>query len=461
MLSACGSSSSRAPGSNASLTGNWQFTLAPPADGSFLGGLQGGFLLQSGGSVSGAAAYAVSLPQFLIPCNTGSAAVTGAVNGQNISLTAAAGTQTFSFTGTLSLDGATMVGTYATTAGTAVNGAPCGTLQSGLQWSASLVAPITGDIQGNFHSTSVRSGLNNQDFALSGNLVQGQNTGGSTATLTGTLSFLDPATNLSAYPCFVTAAVSGQISGTSVILQIVTTNGSIIGQIGQPADSPTGINPVTYNSVQGGYILQGAGPSYMVATSACPGSLGSTSVAGDYGNVCLALATAETPNACLQPISLAPASLAFPAQTTGTSSTQTIALANNSSTALSGLVVALANIPSSASNFSETDACGPAGIPSLGEPFDLAAGQSCAIMITFTPQQCAAQCQSALNATLTVTSPVSTDNDKVFAVPISGTGVTGSAASISGFHFGASTRPSPIAALDRGSGHPAQIAGFE
>jgi hypothetical protein len=29
-----------------SLSGNWQFTMAPPSDGSFLGGLQGGFLLQ-------------------------------------------------------------------------------------------------------------------------------------------------------------------------------------------------------------------------------------------------------------------------------------------------------------------------------------------------------------------------------------------------------------------------------
>ena len=29
------------------LSGNWQFTLANPPDGSFLGGLQGGFLLQN------------------------------------------------------------------------------------------------------------------------------------------------------------------------------------------------------------------------------------------------------------------------------------------------------------------------------------------------------------------------------------------------------------------------------
>src|SRR5271170_2039248 len=43
MLSACGGgSSSSVPQLPLTLTGNWQFTMAPPADGSFLGGLQGG-----------------------------------------------------------------------------------------------------------------------------------------------------------------------------------------------------------------------------------------------------------------------------------------------------------------------------------------------------------------------------------------------------------------------------------
>ena len=32
------------------LSGNWQFSMAGPGDGSFLGGLQGGFLLQRLGS---------------------------------------------------------------------------------------------------------------------------------------------------------------------------------------------------------------------------------------------------------------------------------------------------------------------------------------------------------------------------------------------------------------------------
>ena len=164
VLSACGGGTSGDSQNSVSLSGNWQFTVANPPDGSFLGGLQGGFLLQNNGSVTGGAAYAVSLPQLSTPCNSGSAAITGTISGQNVTLTAIAGTQTFTFTGTLSLDGSTvvdpgggtvqsvMVGTYSSTAGTSADGAPCGTAQTGLQWSAILVPPMTGTIQGSFHS---------------------------------------------------------------------------------------------------------------------------------------------------------------------------------------------------------------------------------------------------------------------------------------------------------------------
>src|SRR5208282_1669213 len=117
---------------NVTLAGNWQFTMASPSDGSFFGGLQGGFLQQSSGSLKGIAAYAVSLSQLLIPCSSGSAAITGGISGQNVTLTASAGNQTFMFAGTLSFDGSTMIGTYSSTAGTASDGAPCGTAQSGL-----------------------------------------------------------------------------------------------------------------------------------------------------------------------------------------------------------------------------------------------------------------------------------------------------------------------------------------
>src|SRR5260370_17620662 len=55
MLSACGGgtsgSASQIP---ATLSGNWQFTVANPADGAFSGGLPGGFLVLNNRTVNGA-----------------------------------------------------------------------------------------------------------------------------------------------------------------------------------------------------------------------------------------------------------------------------------------------------------------------------------------------------------------------------------------------------------------------
>lgn len=445
MLTACGgggsSSVSQIP---LTLVGNWQFTMAPPADGSFLGGLQGGFLQQASGSVTGAVAYAVSLPGLLIPCSTGSASISGTISGQTVNLTAVAGTQTFTLTGTLSLDSSTIVGTYTSTAGTSGDGAPCGTLQvTPMQWSAILVPPISGTIQGNFHSTGGAAGLTNQDFLVSGSVTQGSNSGASSATVTGTLNFSN-----SDYPCFASDSVSiyGQISGNLVSLQLVGSDDSILGQIGAPTGSNgvTGINPVTFDSAQGGYILHGTGPSYLVATSACPGNIDSIASAGDYGNLCLAVQGASgSTNACQQPIALTPVALVFPEQATGTSSYQTITLSNTSTGTLSGLALTFVNIPANALDFSETDVCGLGGLPSLGQPFSLTAGQSCAITITFSPE-CESQCTGSLNATLTVTSPTSTDTDDTFLVPVSGTAESGSSVRARANHSGKAEELGPF-----------------
>ena len=434
VLSACGSGNSSGGGLQVPITlsGNWQFTMAPPADGSFLGGLQGGFLLQNNGSITGAAAYAVSLPHLLIPCTTGSAAITGSISGQNVqNLTAVAGTQTFTLTGTISLDGTSMAGIYKSTAGTAGDGSPCGTAQTGLQWSAILVPPLTGPIQGTFHSAGGAAGLQEQDFLVSGSLTQAANTGASSATVTGNLNFLNALTNLSDYPCLTLATLYGQITGSSVSLQIVGTDGTSVGLIGEPVGSLVGIgvNPVDFAPTHGGYIVSGAGPSYMVATPGCLGNLQSTTSSGDYGNLCLALNGAS---ACQQPITLAPSALMFSAQVLGSPpTTQTITLANASGASLSGVTVGLTN-DSGATNFTEMDGCGLNGVPSLGQPFNLDPGQSCPVAVTFAPQEtCAAgtppaQCPSPLKATLVVTSP---NSDAIFTVPITGSGINSGAVS--------------------------------
>ena len=497
-LTACsggGASSDPQTGAAAALAGNWQFTMAPQSDGNpgdptFIGGLQGGFLLQGNGSISGQTTYSITSSSSTTgPCNSGSAPVTVAVSGQNVTLTEVAGSQTFTLTGKLSSAGTTMTGTYNSTAGTAVGGSPCGYAETGLSWSAVSVPSISGPIQGNFHSTSEDSGLSNQDFLVSGNLTQGQNIGASNATITGILIFTDPATSLSDYPCFSTASVNGQISGNSVILQIIGNNGANIGQIGAPPASPTGVNPVTVQSVQSGYILQGPGPAYMVATSSCPGSLSDTTLAGDSGNICIAL---NGSTACQQPITLSPAVVTFPAQMLESSaSTQTITLTNNSGSPLNGLALqwnvnpgAFNNAPSDFDgypNFNHKDTCASP----FGTPFSLDAGASCTITVTFAPQESCPwvpfpasgtgqsilgaspeYCPFPLGATLTVTSPSSADADTSFAVPITGTGVSAIEPSTPELDFGAEQALSPAEAslpqalsFTNGSASAVQILG--
>jgi hypothetical protein len=497
-LSACGGGSSNGSQSSAALSGNWQFTLAPQTDGNakdptFNGSLQGGFLLQNGGTASGQAVYSVtSSTSATGPCNSGSAPITVTVSGQNVTLTAVAGTQTFTLSGTLSTNGSTMMGTYTSTAGTAPDGSVCGYAVTGLSWSAGSVPPLTGTIEGSFHSTAVGTSLTNQDFAVTGVLTQGENIGASNATVTGTLSFIDPNTELNDYPCFSVASVNGQISGNSVILQIIATNGAIIGQIGEPAGSPTGINPVTFDSVQSGYILHGVGPSYIVATSACPGNLGSFSTAGDSGDICLAL---NSTTACQQPITLTPAVITFPAQTLiSAPTTQTITLANNTSSAVSPLMLNFSNqgdnsfggqsdfngLPS----FAETDTCGANDTPSLGQSFSLGTGQSCSITVTFSPQEACPwlpfgtppsitgaapeSCPLPQTAQVSVTSPSSADVDNVFAVPITGIGVSVVQPSTPELDFGAEEQLNPpeaslpqLLSFTNVSGLPVQILGRE
>jgi len=473
MLSACGGNSSNSMQNSLTLSGNWQFTMASPHDSSFLGGLQGGFLLQNGGAVTGGAVYSVSLPLLAFPCNSGSAPITGTISGEAVTLTAVAATQTFMLTGMLSSDGSTMVGTYTSSAGTAADGSACGTAQTGLQWSAVSVSPITGPITGSFHSTGGSFGLGNQDFAVTGALFQGDNVGASNATVTGTLTFLNPTTNLSDYPCFSLASVNGEISGNSVILQIIGTDGSIIGQIGEPAGSfgSTGINPVKFDSVQGGYILHGLEPTYLVATKACGGSLGSTVTAGDFGNICLGLGSAS---ACQQPITLFPAFVSFPDQRLGSAATrQTITLTNSSSATLNGLTLNFTNNGDSQfggqsdfnglASFTEQDTC--ASPP--GSPFALTQGQSCSITVTFSPQESCPwlpfpqsgngqsiagaspeYCPFPQAATVSVNCPVSgcpasADNDTVFAVPITGIGLSAIAVSTPELDFGAEEQLNP------------------
>ena len=432
-LTACGGGGSSSTSSPIplSLSGNWQFTMAEqlnsdPTKPSFTGGLQGGFLLQNNSSVAGQANFMMMTQPPAgsgaqpTPCNSGVDQITGTITGQSVNLTAQSSAgQTFTLTGTLSFDGSTMTGSYMST-----DGAGCG-IATTQNWSATLVPELTGNIQGFFHSMGGAAGLNEQEFVMSGAIVQAPNTGASNAPVTGNLRFVDPTTINPDYPCFAQASVVGQISGTSVSLQIVAPDGSTIGQIGQTAPAAaSGPQAVTFNSTGTGYVLQSlSGTGYAVYAAACGG--GTVQNPADAGSVCIGV---NTTTACQPPITLTPSALVFPSQTVGSAaSALTITLANPSSSPLDGITLSLTN-NNGQGNFTETDNCGVNGVASQGQPFSLLGKQFCTVTIGFAPKQnCAAGTTSfeCLTGALTVSSPTI---NTILNVLLTG-GVTASSAS--------------------------------
>src|SRR5215469_3693019 len=478
LLAACGcGNSAKSSQDSGPLAGNWQFTLTAPSDGSFTGApansqaacgtsttcsLQlGGFLLQANQSLTGSLTYSiVTSTQALgtFPCS-GSAPITGTVNGQNVTFTVQAGPQSFHLSGTVSADGKTMMGTYSST-----NTSGCGNAQSGLQWSAVSVPPLAGAVQGFFHSRASHVNFNpsfptDQDFPVSGVLTQGPNVGSTNATVTGTLSFQG------GYPCLGSvASVNGQISGSSIVLEIIAGNGLNVGQIGSSTTAPQfQASPVALESTANGMIVIGQN-GYAVSSKKCPGSNSS----GDSGNICIALGDST---ACQQPVLMTPAALTFPPQLLGSTTSQTITLRNNDPSPLTGLTLVFIDqsgqpgsfgTPSDfngLSNFAERDNCAP----SLSTPFALAPGQSCAVRISFSPQQScpwlpyapsgdpsssaagapptACPLASTGKLILTTSSANSSDSDGNFAVPVTGTGLSAIVPFPAELDFGAEVPP--------------------
>jgi hypothetical protein len=204
LLTSC-SGSQPAGNTTANLAGNWQMTLQRQNTTSTK--TESGFLVQSGNSLSG---------EFLLNGDTNCAGVgsaLGQISGSDVAISVSQIGQTVNLTGAMGTTPSSISGNYSILA------APCGSNQVGT-WTATQVQPFSGNFQGTFTST-FSAGL---VFAFSGSVTQGKNMGTSTANLTGNMT----STNA---PCFTTANLQGSISGTSIVLNLLSAEGTPLGQI--------------------------------------------------------------------------------------------------------------------------------------------------------------------------------------------------------------------------------------
>jgi hypothetical protein len=147
-----------------------------------------------------------------------------------------------------------MAGTYDSPADTCSGKASSGT------WIATKVPPLNLKISGNLSQSSYMQLLTGISppvpIAVSGEMKQGPNVGGSNATLSGTVSAVG-------YPCFSTASLTGTISGENVILSVFAFDGTQIGTIGtalKPAEVAVHGDEVSLNgsNVDGSGLTLGA-----------------------------------------------------------------------------------------------------------------------------------------------------------------------------------------------------------
>lgn len=164
---------------------------------------EAGFLVQTNHSLSG---------ELLLSAQSqcaGLGSVQGAVKGSNVTITLDQMGQVVSLTGVASSDDSSIAGTYS------ILGSSCAGNSSTGKWLASPVKPVTGSYQATFTSNNVLTG--SYTFALT--VTQAPNTGLNTATISGAMS----STNA---PCAQSVSIGGAVSGTSIVLNFLTSDGS-------------------------------------------------------------------------------------------------------------------------------------------------------------------------------------------------------------------------------------------
>jgi hypothetical protein len=231
------------------ISGNWQMSLEP-TNPTINPTSQSGFLLDNSGNLTGGMAFQdIACP--------GVGSVSGNVSGSSLSFAVAPAGVNIEFTGEVT-EPNSMGGNYTilSTGCTGAFSAP----QTGT-WTAFEVSPLNVTVQGTFSSAN-----QNQvpgSFNITGTLTQGANTGQSTANVSGTLS-------TTGYCFFTTANVSGTISGTSLILNLLGSDGTQIGQI-------SGTTSQDGSSFDGTYRMIGLGAGSGAKPPCVNGDTGSIS----------------------------------------------------------------------------------------------------------------------------------------------------------------------------------------
>jgi hypothetical protein len=230
LATACGGGgNSAASSSSATLSGNWQMTLKKTN--TKLTRTQSGFLVQNKNVVTGGVIFTD------IPCS-GVGTVAGSVSGTNVAFTVGVTGLTINLSGALGSDQASMSGDYTMLASGCQ--APSLNTQETGTWTANLVKPLSGNFSGTIKSSKL--GI----LQITGQVSQGQNTGASEAPLTGSLS-------VKGY-CFANASIAGVVSGTAVVINLVSASGVELAQV-------MGTSTLDGTSVTGTYhtVPQGTG----------------------------------------------------------------------------------------------------------------------------------------------------------------------------------------------------------
>jgi hypothetical protein len=236
----CGGGGTATPQTGA-LSGNWEIQLFrhvnpnPPL-------VYTGFLLQSGNNITGSLMFNLSTVGSG-QCE-GVGAVSGTMNQQNISLTINEQGEDISLSGALpSGSSLALSGQFSNLAGGCTNYANTGT------WTATSIAPVAGSFHGTFTSTNVPS---NGTFNVTGTMNQGPNTGGDTATLSGSI-VASGSPNFCSY--LSSGTITGLISGTTMLINLYGPNGLQITQLGEIGSNSTVTITPDATSITGTYTF--------------------------------------------------------------------------------------------------------------------------------------------------------------------------------------------------------------